>query len=158
MSTTRVFRHIRAPRPSVYRALLDPDAVQRWMVPDGMTSAVHSFEPEEGGRFRISLTYDQPTSAGKTDPRTDVFSGRFVRLVQDAEIVQAVEFETDDPALQGEMTITYTLADADTGTDLVGIHENLPAGVPPAQNELGWNMSIDKLAKLVEPGVAGWAG
>ena len=151
VSTTRVTRHIRAPRPAVYRALLEPDAVQQWMVPEGMTSSISSFDGREGGTIRISLTYDEPTTAGKTDPRTDVFSGRFVRLVQDTEVVQALEFETDDPALQGEMTITYTLADAGTGTDLVGIHENLPAGVPPDQNELGWNMSMDKLAKLVEP-------
>lgn len=143
-------RHILAPRARVYRALLDPEAVQRWMVPDQMTSCVHSFEAREGGTFRISLTYDQPTTAGKTSPQTDFFHGRFVRLVPDTEVVQTAEFETDDPALQGEMTITYTLADAGNGTDLVGLHENLPRGVPPADNELGWSMSIDRLAKLVE--------
>ena len=150
MSTTRVTRHIHAPRPRVYRALLDPDSVQQWMVPDRMTSCVHSFEAREGGTFRISLTYDLPTMAGKTSARTDSFHGRFVRLVPDTEVVQAVEFETDDPAMQGEMTITYTLTDSGTGTDLVGLHENLPPGVPPADNELGWNMSLDKLARLVE--------
>ena len=68
----------------------------------------------------------------------------------DTEVVQAVEFETDEPALQGEMTITYRLADSGGGTDLVGLHENLPPGVSPADNELGWSMSIDKLAELVE--------
>jgi uncharacterized protein YndB with AHSA1/START domain len=73
-----------------------------------------------------------------------------VRLVPDTEVVQNVGFETDDPTMQGEMTITYTLTDAGTGTDLVGLHENLPPGVSPADNELGWSMSIDKLARLVE--------
>jgi uncharacterized protein YndB with AHSA1/START domain len=150
MSTTRVTRHIDAPPARVYRALLDPTSVQRWMVPDGMTSRIHSFDAREGGTFRISLTYDEPTSAGKTDPHTDSFHGRFVRLVPDTEVVQAVEFETDDPATQGEMTITYTLADAAGGTDLVGVHENLPPGVSPADNELGWSRSIEKLAGLVE--------
>jgi uncharacterized protein YndB with AHSA1/START domain len=120
------------------------------MVPDQMTSQIHSFDGREGGTFRISLTYDAPTSAGKTTSQTDSFHGRFVKLVPDTEVVQAVEFETDDPALQGEMTITYTLADAVGGTDLVGRHENLPPGVAPADNELGWRMSIDKLAGLVE--------
>lgn len=152
MSTTRLTRHIRAPRARVYRALLDPDSVQRWMVPDQMTSQVHSFDAREGGTFRISLTYDLPTTAGKTTPQTDSFHGRFVRLVPDTEVVQTIEFETDDPAMQGEMTITYTLADAGNGTDLVGLHENLPTGVSPADNELGWSMSIDKLAALVEQG------
>jgi uncharacterized protein YndB with AHSA1/START domain len=150
MSTTRLACHIRAPRASVYRALLDPESVQRWMVPEQMTSRIHSFEAREGGTFRISLTYDRPTTAGKTNTRTDSFHGRFVKLVPDTEVVQAVEFETDDPAMQGEMTITYTLADAGRGTDLVGRHENLPPGVSPADNELGWSMAIDKLAKLVE--------
>lgn len=150
MSTTRLTRHIRAPRTVVYRALLDPESVQQWMVPDGMTSRVHTFEPHEGGAFRISLTYDAPTDTGKTNAQSDTFHGRFARLVPDAEVVQIVEFETVDPALQGEMTITYTLADANEGTDLVGLHENLPAGVPPEDNELGWSMSIDKLAGLVE--------
>jgi hypothetical protein len=64
--------------------------------------------------------------------------------------VQTVEFESDDPAMAGEMRITYTLAEADGGTDLVGVHENLPPGVSPAANELGWRMSMDKLAALVE--------
>jgi uncharacterized protein YndB with AHSA1/START domain len=121
------------------------------MVPDGMTSRVHVFEPREGGVFRISLTYDVPTDAGKTDAQTDTFHGRFVRLIPDAEVVQGVEFETADPAMQGEMRITYALAEAaDGGTDLVGLHENLPAGVRPEDNELGWSMAIDKLAGLVE--------
>jgi uncharacterized protein YndB with AHSA1/START domain len=116
-----------------------------------MTSDVRLFEPYEGGTFRISLTYDSPTDAGKTDARTDTFHGRFIRLVPDAEVVQVVEFETTDPELQGEMTITYALADAtDGGTDLVGIHEDLPPGVRPEDNELGWSISIDKLARLVE--------
>jgi uncharacterized protein YndB with AHSA1/START domain len=152
MSTTRVSRHIRAPRPRVYRALLDPTAVQRWMVPDGMTSRVHAFDAREGGTFHISLTYDLPTTTGKTSAQTDSFHGRFVRLVPETEVVQAVEFESDDPAMQGEMTITYTLADAGAGTDLVGLHENLPPGVSPADNERGWSMSIEKLAGLVEGG------
>jgi hypothetical protein len=73
-----------------------------------------------------------------------------VKLLPDKEVVQIVEFETDDPAMKGEMTITYMLADTDDGTDLVGLHENLPPGVSPVDNELGWSMSIDKLANLVE--------
>ncbi|MEY2400372.1 MAG: hypothetical protein QOJ08_483 [Ilumatobacteraceae bacterium] len=143
-------RHIRAPRARVYRALLDPEAVQQWMVPDQMTSRIHSFDAREGGLFRISLTYDVPTTAGKTDSQTDSFHGRFVKLVPDEKVVQAVEFESDDPAMAGEMTISYELTDADGGTDVVGVHENLPPGVRPADNELGWRMSLDKLAKLVE--------
>ena len=150
MSTTRVTRHINAPRAAVYRALLDAAAVRIWMVPDGMTSDVHEFDAREGGSFLISLTYEAPTDAGKTSARTDTFHGRFVKLVPDRQVVQAVEFESADPAMQGEMIITYTLTDADGGTTVEGRHENLPPGVPPADNELGWSMSLAKLAALVE--------
>jgi len=148
-------RHIAAPRVEVYRALLDPADVQQWMVPDGMTSEIHSFEPVEGGGFRISLTYDEPTDTGKTTSQTDTFHGRFVSLVPDTRVVQSVEFETDDPDTQGEMTITYSLADAPGGgTDVTGRHEGLPSGVSEADNELGWSMSMGKLARLVEARVS----
>ena len=154
-------RIIRAPRAQVYRALLDPADVQRWMVPDSMTSHVHAFDAHVGGGFRISLTYDIPsdagrTGAGKTSARTDTYHGTFVRLVPDEQVVQVLEFETSDPALRGLMTVTITLADADstdsTGgeTEITGVHDNLPRGVPPADNELGWTESFAKLARLVE--------
>jgi len=150
MATTELTRLIHAPRPAVYRALLDPGAVQHWMVPDGMTSEVHEFDAREGGGFRISLTYVVPGPTGKSSAHTDTYHGRFVRLVPDAEVVQVIEFETDDPSMQGEMTVTYTLHDVDGGTALTGRHENLPRGVKPADNELGWSMSVGKLAALVE--------
>ena len=150
VSTTRITRHIDAPPTAVYRALLDPDSVQHWMVPDGMTSHVHQFEPHEGGAFRISLTYDAPSDTGKSSAHTDTYHGRFARLVPDAEVVQVIEFETEAPGLQGEMTVTYTLAGAGDGTDLVGLHEGLPPDVRPEDNELGWSMSVGKLAALVE--------
>ena len=150
VATTRLTERIRAPRGVVYRALLDAEAVQQWMVPEGMRSQVHAFDAREGGEFRISLTYELPTAAGKTTAQTDSFHGRFVKLVPDTEVVQVVEFETDDPAMQGEVTISYALADADDGTELVLRYENLPPAVSPADNELGSRMSIDKLAKLVE--------
>lgn len=79
MSTTRITRHLNAPRAAVYAALVDARAIATWMVPDGMTSQVHEFEAREGGRFRISLTYDDPTRVGKTSGHTDTFQGRFHR-------------------------------------------------------------------------------
>lgn len=151
MTATRIELHVAAPRTAVYRALLDADAVQRWMVPDGMTSEVHEFDGREGGGWRISLTYDERTATGKTTAHTDTHRGRFVRLVPDELAVETVEFETDDPALQGEMTITIALAEAaDGGTDLTAVHDGLPPGVSPVDNETGWRMSLGKLAALVE--------
>jgi uncharacterized protein YndB with AHSA1/START domain len=66
VSSTRIGRHINAPRAKVYSALLDPIAIAQWKVPTGMTCHVHTFEGREGGRFRISLTYDAPNGVGKT--------------------------------------------------------------------------------------------
>ena len=152
MSSTRLSQHVNAPRAAVYRAILDARAVQKWMVPDGMTSQVHAFEAREGGTFRISLTYDEPTGTGKTTSHTDTHHGRFVKLVPDQQVVEVVEFETADPTLQGEMTITITLVEADGGTDLVAVHDGLPRGLSPADNELGWRMSLGKLKALVEAG------
>ncbi len=150
MSTTRLRQHVNAPRPAVYRALLDPRAVRRWMVPDGMTSEVHTFDAREGGAYRVSLTYEAQDQAGKTTAHTDTHHGRFVELVPNERVVQLLEFETSDPAMQGEMRITFTLADADGGTEIVGVHEGVPPGVRPEDNELGWRMSLGKLAALVE--------
>src|SRR5438309_5388338 len=150
MSQTRVTQHVNAPPEAVYAALLDAHAVASWMVPDGMTSHVHAFDPREGGSFRISLTYDAPTGTGKTTAHTDTYHGRFVKLVINEQVVEVVEFETTDPALRGEMTITITLADADGGTDLLAVHDGLPPGLSTVDNEAGWRSSLAKLAAFVE--------
>ncbi len=151
-TSTRLSQHVNAPRADVYRALLDADAVATWMVPHGMTSHVHTFDGREGGAFRISLTYDTPSGTGKTNAHTDTYHGRFVTLVPNKQVVEVMEFETDDASLRGEMTVTFTLTDADGGTDVLGVHENLPPGVAPADNETGWRMALAKLARLVEAG------
>ena len=120
------------------------------MVPTGMTSHVHVFEPREGGAFRISLTYEEPTGTGKTTAHTDTHHGRFVKLVPNKQVVEVVEFETSDPTMRGEMMITITLTDADGGTDLLAVHDGLPPGVSPVDNETGWQLSLAKLAALVD--------
>lgn len=152
LASIRMSRHVNAPRANVYRALLDARAVATWMVPSGMTSHVHTFDPREGGSFRISLTYDAPTGTGKTTAHTDTYHGRFVKLVPNEQVVEVMAFETADPAMCGEMTVTVTLTEADSGTDVFAVHDNLPPGLSPADNETGWQMALDKLAALVEAG------
>lgn len=115
-----------------------------------MTSVVHEFDAREGGSFRVSLTYVDPSSAGKTVAQTDTYHGYFARLVPDEQVVEVLEFETVDPELLGEMTITTTLVDVDGGTDVVVVHEGLPRGVSVVDNEIGTRMSLDNLATLVE--------
>jgi uncharacterized protein YndB with AHSA1/START domain len=150
VTSTRIRRFIRAPRARVYDALIDPAAVAQWRVPAGMTCHVHEFDAREGGAVRISLTYDAPERAGKTLGRTDTYHGRFVKLVPHELVVEVDEFETADPALRGEMTITISLSDADGATALVAVHDGLPGGVAAADNEVGWHEALARLAAYVE--------
>ena len=147
MSTTRVSAQLRAPRAAVYRALTDPEMIGRWRFPGGMTSVV---EPHGDGGFRVTLTYEAEDGRGKTTRRADVYRARFTRLVPDELVVEVDEFETADPQLAGEMTLTITLRDTDGGTELLAVHEGVPDGVDPGDNELGWRMALDRLAELVE--------
>ena len=141
-----------APRAAVYQALLDAGAVAAWRVPDEMSSQVHEWEPREGGVFRVSLSYDVPAGTGKTAEHTDTYHGRFTRLMPDQQVVEVLEFETADPELRGEMTITTTLADTGGGTSVLMVHEGIPDKIPPADNETGTRMALDKLTRLVEAG------
>lgn len=148
----RISQRIKASRAEVYRALLEADAVATWMVPDGMTSHVHEFDAHEGGAFRISLIYDSPGEQGKTHGQTDTYHGRFVELEPNEKVVQVMAFESDDTAMRGEMTVTFTLREVNGGTEVSAVHENLPLGISPDDNETGWRMSLVKLARLVETG------
>ena len=129
--STRISRHLHAPRADVYHALLDARAIATWMVPADMKSHVHEFDAREGGRFHISLTYGASEAKGKTTAHTDTYHGHFVKLVPGEQVVEVMEFETEDPAMRGEMTVTYTLTYVRGGTDLLAVHEHLPPR-PPA--------------------------
>jgi uncharacterized protein YndB with AHSA1/START domain len=149
--TTRATQHVNAPPAAVYCALLDAGAVQQWMVPDDMTSEVHAFDARVGGAIRVSLTYTSPGQAGKSSAHTDTYHGTFLDLVADQRVVETTEFETADPAMQGVSTVTYELVATDRGTTNVhATHADVPPGVDPADNELGWRMSLGKLATFVQ--------
>ena len=153
-ASTNVSRIIKAPRRAVYEACLDPDAVAAWRVPDNMTAHVHVFDPREGGTYRMSLTYRDPKQSpgGKTSEDTDTFQGRFVELVPDEKIVEAIEFDSRDPAFAGEMKMTTRLVDADGGTEVTILSQDLPPGIRPEDNEEGTGQALQKLAALVENG------
>jgi uncharacterized protein YndB with AHSA1/START domain len=159
VTSTRVARRIDAPRADIYQALLDAQAIAKWRVPNGMTSEVHEFDAREGGSFRVSLAYDAPDAAGKYAAHTDTYHGHFARtyhghfarLVPDEQVVEVLEFETADPDLSGEMTMTTTLTDVDGGTQVLVVHEGIPRGVSATDNEMGTRMALDNLAALVEP-------
>ncbi|WP_189309118.1 SRPBCC domain-containing protein [Streptomyces brasiliensis] len=150
MYAMRVSRHVQAPAATVYRALVDPDAIADWRAPDGMSAHVHEFDAREGGVFRVSLVYDTAEREGKSGGHTDTYRGRFIRLVPNELVVEEIEFETDDDALRGAMTMTTTLTETDDGTDVQMLHEGVPDDVPRADNELGTRMALDNLARLTE--------
>lgn len=149
-SPTRVTRLIAAPRATVYHALLDAQAVAKWRVPDGMTCEIHEWNTRVGGSLRVSLTYVDESQPGKSASHTDSYRGWFTELVTDERVVEVDEFETDDPAMRGQMTSTITLTDANGGTEVVAVHEGLPSAVSTSDNETGWRMALRKLAALVE--------
>ena len=152
MYSTQVSQLVKAPRSAVYRALLDPAAVAKWRVPAGMSGHVHEFDAREGGSLRVSLTYEAPDNTGKSMAHTDSYHGHFVKIVPDQQVVEVVEFETDDPALLGAMTMTTTLADVDGGTEVVVVHDGIPDAIPTEDNETGTRMALANLARLVEAG------
>jgi uncharacterized protein YndB with AHSA1/START domain len=115
-----------------------------------MTAKVHAFEPRAGGGYRMSLTYTDGGGTGKTSDDTDSFEGKFVELVPDERIVEAIRFDSPDPQFSGEMRMTSTLADSDGGTLVTILCENLPPGIRLEDNELGCQQSLAKLARLVE--------
>ena len=96
------------------------------------------------------MTYETADRSGKTHGRTDTYRGRFVRLVPNELVVELDEFETDDPSLRGEMTSTIRLSDADGVTEVIAVHDGLPEGLSPADNEIGWREALARLAALVE--------
>lgn len=147
--TTRITRQLPAPPAVVYRALTDAEVVKAWKFPAGMSIQIHEFEPREGGRFRVSLTYHDTSAVGKTSDHTDTYHGHFAQLVEGRKVVEVLEFETADPAAAGEMRITYDLVERDGGTQLTATHENVPLRVRLEDNELGWSMALQQLAAFV---------
>jgi uncharacterized protein YndB with AHSA1/START domain len=151
-ASTRVSRIIKAEGKAVYHAFLDPDSVASWLAPNNMRGHVHAVDAREGGTFRMSLTYQNPghSLAGKTSEDTDTFQGRFVELVPDAKIVEVAEFESQDPSFTCEMRMTVSFADANGGTEITILCEDIPKGIRPEDNELGCKESLQKLAAFLE--------
>ena len=141
-NTIRLHRILRAKPDKVYRAFLEPEAVARWMPPDGFTCTVEKLDAEVGGRFRMSFR-----NFG-TGSRVS-FGGTYLELVPGQRIRHTDKF--DDPNLPGEMMVTVTLRAVSCGTELSVVQEGLPEVIPPEMCYLGWQDSLQYLARLVEP-------
>jgi uncharacterized protein YndB with AHSA1/START domain len=149
--TDKAERLIAAAAPQIYRAFLDPLALVSWLPPDGMTGQILTFEAWAGGRYRMVLTYpesDHPR--GKTSGDSDVVEGRFVQLVENQRVVQAIDFVSDDPAFAGTMLMTWSLAPSETGTLVSFVCENVPAGIRREDHDAGLQSTLANLAAYTE--------
>ncbi len=141
-NTIRLHRVLRATPERVYRAFLDPEAMAKWLPPNGFTGKVHQLDAEVGGMHRMSFTN---FSTG----RSHSFGGQYLELVPHERIRYTDKF--DDPSLPGEMQCTVTLKKVSCGTELDIVQEGVPEVIPTEACYLGWQESLTLLAKLVEP-------
>jgi uncharacterized protein YndB with AHSA1/START domain len=137
----RLHRVLRAAPDRVYRAFIDPDAMAKWLPPNGFTGKVHEIDARVGGRYRMSFT-NFTTGANHS------FGGEFVELVRDERLRYTDRF--DDPALPGEMVTTVEIARVSVGVEVRIVQEGLPPQIPVEACYLGWQESLTLLAKLVE--------
>jgi uncharacterized protein YndB with AHSA1/START domain len=144
---------IRASASAIYQAFATPDATERWLPPRGMTARMLAFAFCEGGRYRMRLTYDEPQHMpGKTAENADEVEVRFVKLVPNERIEQAVIFSSEDSAFSGEMRITWTLESVPGGTLVTVSCEDVPEGIRPEDHQAGLESTLNNLAAFAEPG------
>ena len=140
--TVRFHRVLKAKPERVYRAFLDPDAKAKWLPPYGFTAHVHHSDAKVGGTYKMSFT-------NFTTGKSHSFGGKYVELVPNERLRYTDKF--DDPNLPGEMNVTVTLKQNLVGTELAIVQEGIPDAIPADACYLGWQESLEQLAKLVEP-------
>lgn len=145
-NTVRLHRIVRAPAERVYRAFLDPDALVKWMPPNGFTGKVHEIDAKNGGTYKMSFTN---FSTGQTH----AFGGTYLELVPNERIRNTDLF--DDPNLPGEMLTTVSFREVPCGTELEIVQEGIPEAIPLEGCYLGWQESLTLLAQLVEAEIPG---
>jgi len=139
--TIRLHRVLKASPERVYRAFLDADALVKWMPPNGFTGKVHQMDVRVGGSYKMSFT-------NFTTGNSHSFGGEYLELVPNERIRHTDKF--DDPNLPGEMLVTTTLKKNNSGTELNIVQEGVPDVIPAEACYLGWQESLNLLAKLVE--------
>lgn len=142
--TVKLHRVLRADPERIYRAFLDADAMAKWLPPYGFTCRVQHLDARVGGSFRMSFT-NFTTGNGHS------FGGDYLELLPNEKIRYTDKF--DDPNLPGEMQTTVSLQAVSCGTELSIVQEGIPAVIPTEMCYLGWQESLEQLAKLVEPNI-----
>ena len=145
-NTIRLHRVFRSTPEKVYRAFLDPDAMAKWLPPNGFTGKVHSMDAKVGGGYQMSFR-------NFTTGQSHSFGGTYVELTPNERIRYTDKF--DDPNMPGEMQVTVTLKEVMCGTEVSITQEGVPEAIPAEMCYLGWQESLILLAKLVEPEIPG---
>ena len=140
--TVRLHRVLRARPEKIYRAFLDQEALARWLPPNGFTCTVEKLDAQVGGTFRMAF---RNFSTGNSH----AFGGRYLALTPGEHIRYTDQF--DDPNLPGEMVTTVTLREVACGAELSIVQEGIPEAIPTEFCYLGWQESLEHLARLVEP-------
>ena len=140
-NTIRLHRMLRATPEKIYHAFLDPDAMAKWLPPNGFAGKVHQMDAKVGGSYKMSFT-------NFTTGKSHSFGGTYVELTPHERIRYTDKF--DDPNLSGEMQATITLKKVSCGTELNIVQEGVPDVIPAEACYLGWQESLTLLAKLVE--------
>ena len=144
-NTNHLHRVLEAPTERVYRALLDADAMAKWLPPRGFTGKVHQLDAKVGGAYTMSFT-------NFTTGSSHSFGGEYLELMPNEKIVHTDRF--DDPNLPGTMETTITLRKVLGGTEVNIVQAGVPAVIPAEMCCLGWQESLTLLAQLVEPEIA----
>lgn len=144
-NTVRLHRVFAAKPEKVYRAFLDAAAMAKWLPPYGFTCTVHHLEPSVGGTFKMSF-------ANFTTGNEHSFGGEYLELVPN-ELVRYTD-QFDDPNLPGTLHVTITLKAVSVGTEVNIEQSGLPAVIPLEACYIGWQQSLDQLARLVEPDIS----
>lgn len=141
-STVKLHRVLATKPEKVSKAFVEPDAIASCLPPNGFTCTVHELDARVGGKRRMSFR-------NFTTGASHSFSGTYRELVPGERLVYTDQF--DDPGLPGEVTTAVTLKAVSVGTDVSIEQRGIPDAIPPEACYLGWQESLRKLAKLVEP-------
>jgi uncharacterized protein YndB with AHSA1/START domain len=141
-STVRLHRVLATKPDKVYRAFVEPDAMAKWLPPNGFTCTVHHLDATAGGTFKMSFR-------NFTTGASHSFGGNYLELVPGERLRYTDKF--DDPNLPGEMQVTVELKKVSVGTEINIVQEGIPDAIPAEACYLGWQESLRNLARLVEP-------
>ena len=150
--TTRNSRDIKATPEEVYNAFINPSALEYFQAPGDMTAKVHHFDNRVGGGYEMSLYYPEGEMKmkGKTSDKEDKFYAKFVEIIPNKKIVEAIQFDSENADFSEQMNMEVNFEPIDNGTRVTFVFTNIPKGIKPEDNEAGTISTLEKLAKYVE--------